>query len=247
MIHIGHVDLNVVEHCNNRCVSCSHASPVLNPWSMPPEMVEHDLLRLRTVLHAGCLHLVGGEPLLHKGLTDIIKLVKRIRLADSTLVITNGKLLPRMDEDFWRELESLSISIYPDLSPDIVKLAEEKSRQFGFNLYTTVFERFYIQLKKQPDDGVESFKNCHWKTDCYTVHRGHFYLCSQSCFFPKSVMGMPDAVDGLSLDDITDQKLKDYMLRTEPFNACKVCCANEMEVRPWAETNRGQWIKESTQ
>lgn len=212
---------------------------------MPLEMIEHDLNALKPFMRFGMVQILGGEPLLHPRIVDVIRLVKRIRLDRQTLIITNGGLLHRMPEDFWRELEQLQISVY-DGKANNLELAERKSKEYGFALFSTRFESFHRQLKPVPDDGVKSFEGCHWKSDCFTIHRGHAFLCSQSCFFPKAIMGLTAAIDGLPLEGLTEEKLQAFLNRTEPFNACKLCRANEMKTEPWREVSkRSEWIKES--
>jgi len=246
MIFVPHIDLNVTEHCNLSCRSCSHASPVMKPWAMPLDMIERDLLALKPFLRTRSIQILGGEPLLHPLIVGVLQLVKRLRIDQGTSVITNGRLLPRMTEEFWRELEYLQISVYPGLPEDVLQLAEEKRQEFRFGLGVTKFDAFYNQIKAEPDDGVKAFTDCRWKTDCQTVHRGHFYLCSQSCFFPKALMGLPAETDGLPLAGITEEKLAAFLTRTEPLKACGVCCAHTMQTEPWREVKRGDWRKEST-
>ena len=245
MIEISHLDLNCVTHCNFRCTSCSHASPLAPPWSMPLEMIEHDLTVLKSVLHPRSINIVGGEPTLHKEIVEVLRVVKRIRIGDVVTVITNGSLLHRMPDAFWNELEYLNLSIYPTLDMDNVRVAEEKSKEFGFGMASHVFTEFYNQLKETPDDGIGSFKDCHWKTNCFTVHRGFFYLCSQSAFFPNAVLNLPRETDGLTLEGITEEKLQAFMDRKEPFESCKMCRANEMKASPWRESARKEWVQDS--
>lgn len=248
MIEIGHIDLNVVEHCNFSCCACSHASPLHKPWSMPLEMIERDLTALKPILKCHSVQVLGGEPLLHPQIVEVLRLVKRVGLGRQMTVITNGALLPKMSDEFWRELDYLQISVYPKLSKEIVPFVHERKKQLGlkFGIGVTEFEVFYRQLKSEPDDGRESFKDCHWKRECLTVHRGHFHLCAQSTFFPKALMNLPAHTDGLPLEGITEEKLRAFMDRTEPFAACRICRANTMLSDPWREVKRSEWIKEST-
>lgn len=241
MINLGHLDLNVVEHCNFSCVNCSHASPQAAPWFMPLDMIERDLLALKPFVNFRNLQLVGGEPLLHKELAEIMRLSKHIRIDSTLIVITNGSLLPRMPEEFFKELEYLQISVYPTLDRGIIQLAEDKAKQYGFGLGIREFTEFHRQFRKEPNDG-QHFATCHWKSDCYTVHRGHFYLCPQSAFFPKNFMAAQDEIDGLQLTDLTEEKLKAFLNRAEPLHACKMCCANEMRPAPWREAKRKEWL-----
>ncbi len=238
---VAHIDLNITEHCNFSCLNCSHFSPLHKPWFMSLDQIERDLTTLKTVLKTTTLNIVGGEPTLHPKLLEIMRLVKRIRIDEQTHLITNGSLLPRMGDDFWSELEFLKVSIYPKLDSAIPELVRAKSEQFGFGHEMTEFNEFFRQLKDVPDDGVESFNKCHWKSDCYTVHRGFFYLCPQSAFWP----GKETGVDGISLDGITAESLDAFMDRKEPLEACRNCAAANMDKNRWRESKRDVWLNES--
>lgn len=184
MIDIIHLDLNIVRHCNMRCVSCSHASPFAEPWSMTLEMIERDLLALKPLIKVVNMSVVGGEPTLHKDLPDILRLLKKIRIDDRSMVITNGKLLPRMKDEFWEELEILKISIYPGFQESTLVLAKEKAEKYRFHLDVQEFPEFFQQFDVVPDGS--SFHNCPWKSDCYTVHDGFFFLVRNRRSFHQS-------------------------------------------------------------
>lgn len=242
MISLGHIDWNISEACNMACVSCSHAAPVAPAGFLSLDVIERDLLTLKPFLRCHANQLVGGEPLLHRDIVEIMRLMKRVRMDAATVVITNGTLLPRMEEEFWRELEYLSISVYPVLKAECLELAREKQKQYGFGLGERVFTEFHRQFRKEPNDGAH-FSTCHWKSDCYTVHEGHFFLCPQSVFFNKRFLNEAAHIDGLSLDGITEEKLNAFLHRTEPLNACRICMANEMKPAPWREAPRKEWLE----
>lgn len=244
MIALGHLDWNIAESCNLSCVSCSHASPVASPAFLTLPQIERDLLSLKPVVSFQSCQLVGGEPLLHKDIVEIMRLMKRIRIDVSTVVITNGTLLPRMPEEFWREVEYLSISVYPVLKADCLALAREKQKQYGFGLGARVFTEFHRQFRKEPNDGAH-FHTCHWRRDCWTAHDGYFYLCPQSAFFPKRFMGLEPEIDGLPLAALTEARLLAFMNRPEPLNACRICMANEMNPAAWRESPRREWLEVS--
>lgn len=245
MIEMIHLDLNIVEHCNFSCANCSHLSPLHKPWKITLEQIQRDLMILKPLLTLRTVNVVGGEPTLHPQLLDILRLLKEIRIDEQTHLITNGSLLQNMGDDFWRELELIKVSIYPKLDRAIPELVREKSKEFGFMHEMTEFNEFFGQFKANPNDGVESFSHCHWKTDCYTVHKGVFYLCPQSAFSPKTIHGLDSAIDGISLDGITEEKLRSFMDRKEPLFSCRNCCANEMKKEPWREASRSQWVEQS--
>jgi len=246
MISLGHLDANIVTHCNYRCASCSHAAPVSDVWQMSPEELAADLARLSKVVHFQRIQMVGGEPTLHKNIVDMMMVSRASGIANEVMVITNGSRLKQMPELFWQELDTLQLSIYPKLDPEIPAFAAHKCQQHGKPFYSTIYTDFHQQLRATPNDGAH-FATCHWKSDCYTVHRGRFLLCPQSAFFPQNFMGLPEGIDGLSLDDLTEEKFSAFLNRKEPLNACRICCANEMKSKPWAEAKgREEWVAGST-
>lgn len=247
MITLPHLDVNVTTVCNFRCVSCSHASPFSDPYWMEVETMVRDLKSLREVVHFEQVCLVGGEPTLHADLGVMMDEALLSGIADKLCVVTNGSRLKTLTDSFYGRMQGqvLRLSIYGRLDADVLPFAQAKAEEFGFDLQAWPYDRFYKQLKSVPDDGAESFKSCEWRSDCYTVHEGHFYLCPQSAFFPKRFMNS-DVNDGLSLEGITEEKLNAYLNRTEPFEACKICCAGSKISAPWREANKSEWKLAST-
>lgn len=245
VITLEHLDVNVVTHCNKRCVSCSHASPFTKPEFMSVKEMVDDLKVLKEFAHFEMLCLVGGEPLLHPNLLEFMREGAESGICDKVCVITNGVLLPKMPEEFWNELQVLRLSIYGGLDPTIKPMAEQRGIDHQFEFQPYEYPEFFKQLKGVPDDGVESFKNCAWKSNCYTVHKGFFHLCPQSLFFPNRFLGH-QSNDGLSLQDLSEEKLKSYIERVEPFETCKICCAGDKTAAPWRESGRSEWVTLST-
>jgi molybdenum cofactor biosynthesis enzyme MoaA len=57
------------------------------------------------------LKLLGGEPLLHSGLLDVINAVVEAGISDKVCVVTNGVLLPRMKDEFWGAVDEVWIQL----------------------------------------------------------------------------------------------------------------------------------------
>lgn len=211
---------------------------------MPPETLEDDLASLKPFVRFHKVQLVGGEPTLHKEIVQMIRVAKESGIAREVSVITNGKLLPRMPEEFWQAIDILQVSVYPILDRSVLAYARGKCAEYGKPYYDREFTEFHKQFRTEPNDGAH-FATCHWREDCYTVHDGHFALCPQSLFFPKNFMGLDQFVDCLPLDGLTEEKFTAFLNRKEPLNACRICMANEMKSKPWAEANRSVWLEES--
>lgn len=93
---INYLRVSVTDRCNLRCVYC-----------VPPEGVQsaphEEILRLEeieTVVRAAArvgvkkIRLTGGEPLVRKGLEDLVRRISNIPGIDDITLTTNGLLLP---------------------------------------------------------------------------------------------------------------------------------------------------------
>jgi hypothetical protein len=241
----GHCDLSAALSCSKRCVDCSHISPLLKPWFLKPEDLARDLAAIRPFMHFKVLQLVGGEPTLNKQLVELINVARASGVGDSVTVITNGELLPRMADDFWKAIDWLQLSIYPTLKPEIIELAKAKCLEFGKPFYSTVFTDFYQQFREPKNDGSH-FATCHWRSSCWQLHAGHFAFCPQSLFMPKTFLQLEEFVDALPVTGLTEEKLDAFLNRSQPLESCKMCMANELKTRPWAEaTGKDDWLTRS--
>ena len=95
---IDYLRISLTDRCNLRCIYC-----------MPEEGVESlchtDIMRLEEVLRAvrvaagmgiSRIRLTGGEPLVRKGVVDLIREINQVPGVESVALTTNGVLLPKM-------------------------------------------------------------------------------------------------------------------------------------------------------
>lgn len=243
MIFRPTLEANVVTHCMNKCCNCSHASPWNKPYFMPVEVLEQDLATLAQFMRVKQFFLLGGEPLLHPQILDLLDVANASPIASETCVLTNGRLFSRMPQEFWTKFDFLRISAYPNLDRAEISLAEGKSKQFGFGMGVDWISTFWQQFEKSEG---KHFLQCPWRERCLTVHHHYLYLCPAAAFFPEAFMGMDKSPDGLALDGLTEEKLAAYLDRKEPFETCKICHSFVRQT-DWHEVHdREQWIKEST-
>jgi 2-polyprenyl-3-methyl-5-hydroxy-6-metoxy-1,4-benzoquinol methylase/organic radical activating enzyme len=87
--------VDVTDHCNLNCKSCSHYCPITEPKFIDIQSFESDCRRISELTNRkiDLIDLCGGEPLLHPQIIDTMQIARkyfdgRIRL------ITNGTLLP---------------------------------------------------------------------------------------------------------------------------------------------------------
>lgn len=98
---IDYLRISLTDRCNFRCIYC-----------MPEEGVHalshQDILRLEEIerlvrVAAGIgikrIRLTGGEPLVRKGVTDLVRAIKNTPGIESIALTTNGTLLPKMAKE----------------------------------------------------------------------------------------------------------------------------------------------------
>jgi len=150
------IEYSVAYHCNLRCASCSHLSPFLRSKFPSIESFQKDISILCTVMHSNELRLLGGEPLLNPQINDFIKIAKEYQIADKIGVTTNGILLSKMNDLFWDQVDSVTITIYPDIkfSRERIDYFTSKARESDTELifFSNPEFRTTIVTQPHPDD-----------------------------------------------------------------------------------------------
>lgn len=248
-------EINVVRHCTNACVVCNHASTrYTEKYVMEPWVLKRDLDVMKNHLRTKLLFCQGGEPLLSPHIVEMMTLCWKSGIAKQCGVLTNGKLLPKMEDAFWKTLAlggmELRISCYPDLSPDIVPFALEMGQKWGFFVRPQEINGFKPVFRSVPDGST--YYGCPWRR-CLTIHQGWFFLCPLSAFWPEQFMRRAEKwkdidanVDGLRIEGMTDEILKEFLERKHPLESCKICSGATGESIPWHQNNsKEEWEAEA--
>ena len=217
------LDVQVCDHCNLRCAGCLHFAPLAEKRFLDLEEYEHDLEQLVAIEgvagYFDAIVLMGGEPLLHPRIVDVMRSTRHFLPNEYVSLCTNGLLLRRMNDEFWNTLVDcaieLAVSPYP-IHMDYVGLAEF-ARSKGVKTFFTDDitgegegkERF-MRLALDPRgecDPVRSFTSCPFGGCYLQLARGSIWPCqvaahhgslARRCRF--HMHGSPD--DALSLGSI---------------------------------------------
>lgn len=228
-------EINVVYHCNLSCRACSHLSPILTKHFVAPSQVFSDFSILAKYYNSKSVKIVGGEPLLHPNLAQIIDALRRSGICKYIQVATNGQLLPKMTDLVWQKIDEIYISIYPgkELSREHLKKIEQKARLYNVALEYYYFDKFresYSELGTRNSELVQRiYSTCKiahiWRS--HTIADGYFYKCPQSLFLPKIINKerMSPYKDGIKITDSNEfaQNLLAYLKSSEPLSSCNYC------------------------
>lgn len=257
MIQLGNLEANLARHCNLACTSCNHGSAVADRWFMTPESMERDLSHLSKAAHFHFHCLQGGEPTLNSRFLEFMDVQARSGIADNYGMLTNGTLLDRMPEEFWKKAQSMRyeirVSVYPALKKEILAYAQSKANEYGIRFMpSNEFESFLKMFYDNPNGGADVWKICPWKR-CWTCHEGYLFNCPQAAFlpsqFPEKFPAMRDnpIADGVPVEGVTSEQIQWMMEHAEPLKSCANCTGGTNVRIPWSQNReRAEWLKAST-
>ena len=258
------IDVHVVDHCNLRCRGCVHFAPIAKPRFLELDAYERDLAAFHAIPHIEDyireLSLVGGEPLLHPDLPSVMR-ISRAYLPQTLIALsTNGVLLRRMDEAFWRAMRECDIHLY--LSPyplkidypALAKLAE--SRGVTANIVADITgkgrgKEVFYRLAIDPtgsQDPVAAHNCCPFGGCNMQLARGRLWPCQVSAWHAplneRFGLDMHDSPqDSLALEDISSTDQIDELRRT-PHPMCRYCDNGRLAVAEWGISRREaeEWV-----
>ncbi|MGZ4526223.1 MAG: radical SAM protein [Mycobacterium sp.] len=226
------VEVNAVWHCNISCQSCSHGSPDMpRDRFADPAKVAHDLRALSAWMRVEHVRVLGGEPLLHPDVEGLLAAVRMAGITDTVRVLTNGLQLHRQTPAFWRAVDELHISVYPNTSRLIDthrELTTRRAAQAGTRVVFKFFDHFRVSFR--PDDNDDELTRLIYATcqignrwRCLTVEDGTLYRCPQSALLAHDSKAVRTS-DGIRIDGLRHtSELHAWIARPTPLLSCSSC------------------------
>ena len=228
----------ILSHCNLNCRYCDHFAPLAKERYYSVKELSKYLKKLSSVIEVSSIGIMGGEPLLHPDIKEILKLFRSIFPYPYTCltIYTNGIKLNSMGEDFWECCNenkiNIRISKYPlniDFSPSFnyakkynVILSYYGAKAGG---YQTMY-KMALDLNGS-QNGEEMHKMCWQKGFCTYFQDGKIYKCTTAgniqyfnTYFNKNLdVTVKDYIDIYKIKNI--EEIKQYFNNPIPF--CKYC------------------------
>ena len=237
--------LNILDHCNLRCKGCDHFAAIAEKRFVPLENIVNDLRQISKITEKMVtrIGIMGGEPLLHPYLPEILTAARKEFPNTLIQLVTNGILLLQQDDVFWSTCCANEIVIvvtkYPiELNYDkIVHVAQEKNVEFEY--YGKTGEETKTLYKMPMDilgrqNAQLSFWNCYHGNSLPLLMEGKFYPCTvapnathfNKKFDTKMELGKGDYIDIYSINILAELLL--FLSTPKPF--CRYCKTTE---RSW--------------
>lgn len=179
---LDYLEFCLTSHCNLCCKGCALFSPLATPTFLDITQHEKDMSRLHTLFdNINLIRLLGGEPLLNPDIIQIIALTKEYFPSSSLHILTNGTLLSKMDDFFWKNLRlynvEIDISLYPPFFNQELKLKTLcKNNAIPCHItHKTHFKRV-LNLNGN-SNATEAFSQCVFKVSTF-LNNGKISACS---------------------------------------------------------------------
>jgi len=252
-------EVNLANHCNLNCQCCNHFSPIAKKEFLDIKQYKNDILRLRELFGEegiGRVMLLGGEPLLNRNIIEVMRLTREIMDKAVIYIITNGVLLPKMENDFWESCRELNIHIkftrYPinfdyDYWVDYankrgITMVDETGEKVKSTYRLPFCERGGL-------DPIKNYMKCYHANQCIVLRDGRLYTCPMSAWITilneKYKKTFPELKkNSIDIYNVRDkQEIMDYLRK--PVELCKYCEIDNYQYEiPWGTSKReiGEWI-----
>ncbi len=185
---LNYLEVSLVEHCNLNCKSCSHFSPIARKEFIDPVQLTRDFARLGELFEdrIKLLRLMGGEPLLHPRLPEILTISRRFFPETHIQLVTNGLLLPKMPEEFFESCRRNTIDIHITVYPikngyDLIwQTLSEKEMSYSVASHSNGIKKTFHHLVIDKAGGHNAEENFHTYctcSKCTNLSKGKLFLC----------------------------------------------------------------------
>jgi cyclic pyranopterin phosphate synthase len=227
------LEYHITDHCNLRCDHCCSFSPILKKWLADPVDFRQDLLAVRRVVRPEFLKIVGGEPLLHPQLEELLAIAHELQVGARIQLTTNGLLLRQLTPRSWDCIQMLSVSLYPEpalpreLIREVAREAARRNVEVSWKMQDkfTCLDRTTLATH---DEAQDTFADCWIRHRCNSIKNGRFYSCTRPQYIQKFAADAPRfAEDGIPVHT-TDAaalaaRIREHLTQVEPLHSCFLC------------------------
>lgn len=228
------IDIPVTDACNLQCEACTHRASLLkNAKPRPIEKIEEDLRELARLSSSLPLtvYLLGGEPLLHPALPEIVRLAHAILPTARRCITTNMVLYHNgsaLEEAMLETHTVLRYSDYEALRPAVapkLKRAATAGLEVELSGESPALFNFY-KLTEEASQCIATHRYCRIQF-CPVLRDGEIWLCGHFGYTPavNEAYGTHVPIskyDSVKLQDLCslDELL---VLLSMPHPGCKHC------------------------
>jgi hypothetical protein len=259
MEHKPFLQIHVVEHCNLNCRGCAHFSPIapIKEITIEDLISSYECIRPYFSELFCRLELMGGEPLLHSHINEVLKVSREYFKDDEIRLVTNGLKLLNMSDEFFEtclyKKINIAISVYPiglDYSEISKKLEKYKINYKFYGNYSDCKRFIGYRLDMDADNDIsDSYSRCKYSGHCIQLRSNRLY----PCFVPAYVDHLNDffGLDIRCVDDdyvsLSDKPSIETIKKkiNGPIPFCRYCDISNRQEFLWgiSTKNPNEWIE----
>ena len=254
--YLNNIEIHLAEHCNFACYSCTHFSQLAEEEYYDINIFEKDIKRLYELSNGLVknFYLLGGEPLLNKNCKEYFYIIRKYFKESRVCLLSNGILLLKQDESFWKACNEnnilISITKYP-IKLDWEKMKEvasEKSVNIEFYNDGSIEEgessdkKYSYRALLDENGNADSFKafiNCFMSNGCVQLVNGKLFPCNVAANIRHFNKYFNKKLELTSIDYIDIYEAKNYneilQFLAKPIPFCRYCLTYEWQ-------NMGKWL-----
>jgi hypothetical protein len=228
-------EVHLADHCNLNCRGCDHFSPIAKEKFVDVEHFKRDCARISELTNGKIaeIQLLGGEPLLHPQIIDLIHITGKNFRVGKKKIVTNGMLLLKQPDVFWQSCKKNDIQVVITNYP--IRLDHEKIRKtakrHGVKLGYMGGDHKTLYAWKFDENGnqnmANSFAQCFKANTCIHLKDGKLYTCPtipciehlNNYFNKRFQITENDYIDIYKVKTINE--IFDFLCKPVPF--CRYC------------------------
>lgn len=194
------------------------------------------------------INILGGEPLLHPEITRIVEMVRHYFAYGNIYLVTNGVLLNRMDESFWKACKYCNIVIAPTQYPVKLDYEEIKNNVIAHGIQYQSFGQaadgwYHTVLSESGDKNeIQQFLHCSNANNCTVLEHGKLYPCPKAAkvrHFNKAFGNRFQQSSHDYIDIYKAESLKEIMeFLSKPIPFCRYCDTFASEKIEWGVSHK---------
>ena len=180
---LNYLEFQITDHCNLNFNRCSHFSNIAIENYLNIKQFEEDIFRLSVLFdNIRVIRIMGGEPLLHPEVASFIAITRKAFPYSSIRLVTNGILLSKASDLFWKACYNaeaiIDLSVYPPFRNQVKRLELLCDSHRVVMLQSEIKDNFHSCLNVHGDfDKDQRFNECRNSSQVITLRDGYLYPC----------------------------------------------------------------------
>ncbi len=247
-IHIAHLNIVVTTACSLRCKACSSLIPYYrkSQFFIPADIIQSVSALLENVDLIYEVEILGGEPLLHDALNEVVAFLSKSRKILHIDIVTNGTIVPSREllEKIKLPKVAFVVDDYKDKSihfDEICYILDNAGFPYRINRHWRWADLGDFSDRKYSLDVLNALQNKCFFYGVNEILNGKLFRCPRSSH-ASALNLVPDyPEDYLNLDSsLTRDDVRKFLFEEKNLNICKHCngCIQDNLVLPVAEQMR---------